>query len=31
VFTFMAGDVSQLKSLMRALEKVRGVVAVERV
>jgi GTP pyrophosphokinase len=31
VFTFMADDLSQLKSLMKALDKVRGVVEVERV
>ncbi|HWO14970.1 MAG TPA: TGS domain-containing protein, partial [Polyangiaceae bacterium] len=31
VFTFMADDVTQLKTLMRELDKVRGVVQVERV
>jgi guanosine-3',5'-bis(diphosphate) 3'-pyrophosphohydrolase len=31
VFTFMADDVTQLKALMRELDKVRGVVQVERV
>lgn len=30
-FTFMAGDLSQLRALMRALDKVDGVVDVERV
>mgnify|MGYP001384993931 CR=1 FL=1 len=31
VFTFVCGDLSQLKNVMRALQKVQGVVAVERV
>jgi len=31
VFTFMADDLTQLKALMRELDKVRGVVQVERV
>jgi GTP diphosphokinase / guanosine-3',5'-bis(diphosphate) 3'-diphosphatase len=31
VFTFMADDVTQLKTLMRELDKIRGVVQVERV
>ncbi len=31
IFTFMAGDLSQLRALMRALDKVDGVVDVERV
>jgi len=31
VFTFMADDLTQLKTLMRELDKVRGVVLVERV
>jgi GTP pyrophosphokinase len=31
VFTFMADDLAQLKTLMRELDKVRGVVQVERV
>jgi GTP pyrophosphokinase len=31
VFTFMADDLTQLKTLMRELDKVRGVVQVERV
>ncbi len=31
VFTFMADDVTQLKALMKELDKVRGVVQVERV
>jgi GTP pyrophosphokinase len=31
VFTFLASDVQQLKSVMRALAKVRGVMEVERV
>lgn len=31
VFTFMAGDLTQLKVLMRALDNVKGVVDVERV
>jgi GTP diphosphokinase / guanosine-3',5'-bis(diphosphate) 3'-diphosphatase len=31
IFTFMADDLTQLKTLMRELDKVRGVVQVERV
>ncbi len=30
VFTFMCTDMDQLKSVMKALQKVHGVVAVER-
>jgi GTP pyrophosphokinase len=30
VFTFVCQDLTQLKSVMRALQKVQGVVAVER-
>ena len=30
VFTFVCSDLSQLKNVMKALQKVQGVVAVER-
>ena len=30
VFTFVCSDLAQLKTVMRALQKVQGVVAVER-